>query len=181
MTSSSERAGLEPAQVEASRRAFLQRLCLGLGALCGALLGAPIIVFFLGPLIRQPAEAWRPVGKVGRFRVGEVAKVDFVNTSPLPWSGQAARSAAWLQRLDADRFRAFAVKLHPSGLPGGLASRTRPVLLSLPRRRLLQGRHGGGGSAAQAAAAVSGAGAQRAGGDPHQSDPDHHQHHEMRG
>jgi menaquinol-cytochrome c reductase iron-sulfur subunit len=40
-----------------------------------------------------------------------------MDTSPLPWAGVTAKTAAWLRRVSADRFVAFAVNCAHLGCP----------------------------------------------------------------
>lgn len=99
------------------RRRFLERLSIGLGALCGAALSIPAIGFVLGPLFRKPPDSWRGVGKIEAFKVGETVNVNFIDPSPLPWAGVTARTAAWLRRVDNEEFIAFAVNCSHLGCP----------------------------------------------------------------
>lgn len=100
-----------------SRRRFLERLSLGLGALGAAVLAIPSIGFILGPLLRKPPAVWRPVGKAEQFAIGTTVAVRFVDSSPLPWAGVTALTAAWLRRVDQDNFIAFAVNCSHLGCP----------------------------------------------------------------
>lgn len=99
------------------RRRFLNRLCLGLGGVCAAILGLPVIGFVVGPIFRHAEPAWRPVGKVDRFKVGETVSVTFDDPSPLPWAGVTARAAAWLRRNSEEDFTAFSVHCTHLGCP----------------------------------------------------------------
>jgi len=99
------------------RRRFFARLCIGLGALCGAALSVPGIGFVLGPLFRKPRNVWRAVGRIDDFRVGETVNVTFIDPSPLPWAGVTARTAAWLRRVNDQDFVAFAVNCSHLGCP----------------------------------------------------------------
>lgn len=99
------------------RRRFLERLSIGLGALCGAALAIPAIGFVLGPLFRKPPELWRGVGKLDDFKIGETVNVNFLDSSPLPWAGVTARTGAWLRRVSTDEFIAFAVNCSHLGCP----------------------------------------------------------------
>lgn len=73
------RAGYSP-----DRRAFLNRLSLALSGLIAAALGVPVIGFLLAPLFEASPRAWRPVGKVGTFRIGATVEVTFTDPSALP-------------------------------------------------------------------------------------------------
>lgn len=119
----SEGRSLTPAQVQASehgildRRQFLARLCFGLGALGSAVLGLPVIGFLLSPLLRQAPALWRQVGPVDQFQVGQTVPVTFLDASPLPWAGVAAKTAAWLRRDGEQKFVAFSIHCTHLGCP----------------------------------------------------------------
>jgi menaquinol-cytochrome c reductase iron-sulfur subunit len=99
------------------RRRFLERLSLGLAALCALMLATPGVGFVLGPLLRKVPELWRSVGKLDDFEVGRTTNVSFLDPSPLPWAGVTARSAAWVSRVSDDELIAFAVNCSHLGCP----------------------------------------------------------------
>lgn len=100
-----------------ARRRFLGRLGGGVAALAAVLAGVPLIGFLFSPVIREQRQAWRAVGEVERFPVGETVQVRFMDPEPLPWGGFAALSAAWLRREGADRFVAFSMYCTHTGCP----------------------------------------------------------------
>jgi menaquinol-cytochrome c reductase iron-sulfur subunit len=100
-----------------SRRQFLAKLSIGLGALAAAAASVPIIGFIVSPFVRQPPETWRSVGAVDNFKVGETVQVSFLNASPLPWAGVTANTAAWLRRDSEQEFTAFSVNCTHLGCP----------------------------------------------------------------
>src|SRR5207253_1481269 len=65
-----------------TRRAFLNRVGIGLSGVAAALVGVPVIGFLLAPLFQQSPEVWRPVGPVSQFKVGETVEVKFEDASP---------------------------------------------------------------------------------------------------
>lgn len=99
------------------RRGFLERISIGLAAVCGLVLAVPGVGFVFGPLFRKTPEIWRAVGKLGDFAVGETVNVTILDSSPLPWAGVTARTAAWLRRVDHNEFVAFAVNCSHLGCP----------------------------------------------------------------
>jgi menaquinol-cytochrome c reductase iron-sulfur subunit len=107
----------EDSPAEVSRRRFLERLSIGLGAVCSAILGIPVLGFLVAPLFRKTPSAWRTVGKVGQFEVGKTVNVTFLDSSPLPWAGVTAKTAAWLRRVNESEFIAFAVNCSHLGCP----------------------------------------------------------------
>jgi menaquinol-cytochrome c reductase iron-sulfur subunit len=104
-----------PGQID--RRAFFERLSIGLVAACATIIGVPIIGFVVAPLFRKAPETWRTVGKLGDFEIGKTVSVTFEDSSPLPWAGISARAAAWLRRESSDQFIAFSVHCTHLGCP----------------------------------------------------------------
>lgn len=105
------------APISPERRTFLTRLSLALAGLTGALVGIPIVSFLLGPLLQQPPEAWRTVGPVDRFKIGETVEATVDDPSPLPWAGVVSKTAMWLRRDSATSFTSFAVNCTHLGCP----------------------------------------------------------------
>lgn len=102
---------------EMTRRRFFERLCIGLGAVCAAILGVPLIGFVVAPLFRKSNEPWIAVGKIDDFKIGATVSVPYADPSPLPWAGVTSRGAAWLRRESADEFAAFSVHCTHMGCP----------------------------------------------------------------
>jgi menaquinol-cytochrome c reductase iron-sulfur subunit len=100
-----------------NRRKFLTRLSIGLGGVCAAVLGIPLVGFVVAPLFRKAPGEWRNVGKVGEFEIGKTVEVSFEDPSPLPWAGVTARAGAWLRRESTDGFIAFSVHCTHLGCP----------------------------------------------------------------
>jgi menaquinol-cytochrome c reductase iron-sulfur subunit len=100
-----------------SRRKFLARLSVGLGALAAAIASVPIVAYLLEPWLRLPAQVWRAVGGVDDFKVGATTAVTFKNASALPWSGPSSESGAWLRRDTQDQFTAFVLNCTHLGCP----------------------------------------------------------------
>jgi menaquinol-cytochrome c reductase iron-sulfur subunit len=90
---------------------------VGLGAVGGVALTAPLVGFVVAPLGRAVPLVFRSVGKVSDFKIGETVEVTFVDTSPLPWAGVTANTGAWLRRVSEDKFVAFAINCAHLGCP----------------------------------------------------------------
>jgi menaquinol-cytochrome c reductase iron-sulfur subunit len=101
----------------ATRRRFLDWLCLGLGGTIAGVVATPIVGYLLSPLLNPAKQVWRDVGAVGDFQTGATVEVAYQDPSPLPWSGQTAKSAAWLRRNEDGGFTAFAVNCTHLGCP----------------------------------------------------------------
>lgn len=98
-----------------SRRRFLAHLSVWLGSVAAALVAIPSVGFLLG--LRRTPRVWRDVGAVGQFPVGATLQVAFADSSPLPWAGVTAQTAAWLRRVDEENFIAFSVDCTHLGCP----------------------------------------------------------------
>jgi menaquinol-cytochrome c reductase iron-sulfur subunit len=104
-----------PAELE--RRQFLAKMSLTLGVVGGAAISVPGVGFVVAPLFRDSPRAWRPIGKVEAFKLGDTVNVVFLDASPLPWAGVTANSAAWLRRTGEEEFVAFSVNCAHLGCP----------------------------------------------------------------
>lgn len=102
---------------ECTRRQFFVHVSIALGSIAAVLVGIPIVGSILAPIIKKPKPEWRPVGTLDSFKIGEFVKVNYVNTSPLPWAGVTAESAAWLKRNGEEDFTAFSVNCAHLGCP----------------------------------------------------------------
>ena len=102
---------------EMSRRHVLRWLSIALGVLSAAIVGVPMLGFVFGPLFRRIPEVWRTVGPLEQFKVGETVNVTFLDSSPLPWAGVTARTAAWLRRVSATELTAFSINCTHLGCP----------------------------------------------------------------
>ncbi len=100
-----------------TRRRFLTRLSLGLGGLGALLAGIPFLGFLLSPVRREEPEVWRAVAQVDDLPIGATIKVSFLDPTPVPWAGFAARSAAWLRREGEQEFIAFSLYCTHTGCP----------------------------------------------------------------
>ena len=99
------------------RRRFLSRMSLALSGLAATIVGIPVVGFILGPVIQSEQPVWRQVGAVGNFEIGQTVKVTFEDPSPAEWAGVTALTAAWLRRVDAANFEAFAINCAHLGCP----------------------------------------------------------------
>jgi menaquinol-cytochrome c reductase iron-sulfur subunit len=102
---------------EITRRRFFEKLSIGLGALCGAILSVPLVGFVMAPLFRKTPQDWVSLGKVDEFEVGKTVNRTFTDPSPLPWAGITSKSAAWLRRESETEFIAFSVNCTHLGCP----------------------------------------------------------------
>ena len=103
-------------EVPLGRRAFFAWLTYGLGAIAAALLGVPLIAYFLGALRKTPI-AWIPVGPIDSFPVNETRLVVFDNAIRQPWDGMTARIGAYVRKQGNDKFLIFAMNCTHLGCP----------------------------------------------------------------
>src|SRR3989337_1346861 len=102
---------------ECNRREFLIKISIALSGIAGALVAIPVIGSIIAPLFQKRQEVWRSVGAADSFKIGDTVKVDFLDSSPLPWAGITAKSAAWLRRVGEEEFIAFSVNCAHLGCP----------------------------------------------------------------
>jgi menaquinol-cytochrome c reductase iron-sulfur subunit len=107
----------EPTREEINRRRFLGKFSLALAGVGGAIITLPLIGFIFAPFFRRDPAVWRTVGTVSDFKIGETSSVDFLDSSPLPWAGMTAKTAAWLRRTSDRDFIAFAINCSHLGCP----------------------------------------------------------------
>jgi nitrate reductase gamma subunit len=103
----------EPSDLD--RRRLLARLGIFVGSVSAAIVAIPSIAFLLG--LRKAPEVWRGLGAADSFQIGQTVEVSFLDSSPLPWSGVTARTAAWLRRESDQQFIAFAINCTHLGCP----------------------------------------------------------------
>ena len=102
---------------ELDRRRFLSKVSVTLGVVGGAALSVPGVIFVVAPLLSDTPSEWRAVGKVDSFQIGATVNVVFLDSSPLPWAGVTAKTAAWLRRTTEQEFIAFSVNCAHLGCP----------------------------------------------------------------
>ncbi len=113
-TSEKQRPGDPVSQL---RRDLLNTLCILLGLGASSLVAAPVIGFLLAPFLRPKPRAWRPVGRLEDFRIGETVEVKITRSNPLPWDGFLSETAAWLRRESEGFLIAFSVNCTHLGCP----------------------------------------------------------------
>lgn len=102
---------------DADRRSFFSRLSIALGALIGAIMTLPGVAFVLAPVFRKTPRAWRSVGAVDSFKLGDTVLVSFEDPSPEPWAGVTAETGAWVRRTGEKEFIAFSINCRHLGCP----------------------------------------------------------------
>lgn len=100
-----------------SRRSFLSKLSVGIGAIIGTVLAFPLITAMLDPVTRETGKKWRQIGMASNFEEGNTQLVTFKNASPYKWSGKIAQSAAYIRKEENGEFVAFSVNCSHLGCP----------------------------------------------------------------
>ena len=102
------------------RRTFFQWLTYGLSAVAAAVLGVPLVGYFVGA--RKREVRWVPLDEVGRFPVDETRLKTFDNPLRQPWDGMTALTGVFVRNLGTDgqgkpQFLVFAVNCAHLGCP----------------------------------------------------------------
>lgn len=105
-----------PTTATADRRNVLQWLAFTLGGLATAAAGLPILGYFLGPVRPQPDD-WIDLGPIRAFPNKQTRLVTYTNPRTQPWDGDTAKAAAYVRRLEGDKFQVFAVTCAHLGCP----------------------------------------------------------------
>jgi menaquinol-cytochrome c reductase iron-sulfur subunit len=103
--------------VSSLRRQMLSAFCVGLGLAASAMVAAPVVGFLVAPFLRPKPRAWRPVGRLDDFKIGETVQVKFARSNPLPWDGFLAETSAWLRRESEGYLVAFSINCTHLGCP----------------------------------------------------------------
>jgi menaquinol-cytochrome c reductase iron-sulfur subunit len=100
-----------------TRRRFLSWLTAGLGAVAAVAAAIPAVGYLFVPPPERRREAWRAVGEVDDFRIGDTVEARFLDVAAVAWAGQAAEIAVWLRRKSATEFIAFSLNCTHLGCP----------------------------------------------------------------
>lgn len=98
-------------------RKLLSFFSLGMGAAAAAVVSVPIIGYLLEPLLHPSPNVWRTLGTLESFNIGQTVQVAIDDPSPLAWSGETARTAAWVRRNGQSDFTVFAINCAHLGCP----------------------------------------------------------------
>ena len=119
------------------------KLCVGLGGVCAAILGVPLVGFIVAPLFRKTPEIWRSGRKSRRSsRSAKTVNVHFHGPLAAAVGGRhRARARPGCAATSDDEFIAFSINCTHLGCPVRWLADAELVHVPVPRRRLLQGRH----------------------------------------
>jgi menaquinol-cytochrome c reductase iron-sulfur subunit len=99
------------------RRRFLTKISLAMAGIAAVLAGLPFVGFLFSPVIERQRQAWRTVGGVEDFPIGDTRMVTYLDPEPLPWAGFAGYSAAWVRRDRGEDFTVFSMYCTHTGCP----------------------------------------------------------------
>ena len=102
---------------DAARRGFLTKIIVGVGACVSGVLALPLVSALVDPATRKRKQAWRAVARAADFADAETKLVDFENASPYKWSGDIAKSAAYVRREPDGTFVAYSINCAHLGCP----------------------------------------------------------------
>ena len=109
-----------PAVRKLSRRQMLGVLGLGINAIAGAMIAAPIIGYILAPASRRRIDKelqWVSLGELTKYPVGQTRFATYRNPTSVPWDGDTADVACWVRRISTDQLQVFAVNCAHLGCP----------------------------------------------------------------
>jgi|SRR6185437_2618856 len=102
---------------EMTRKEFMTRVSLSIAAISAVVMAVPCVAALVAPLLESNPSSWRTVGRLEDFPVGSTRLVNFENADAEPYAGMLTKSAAWLRRVDQEKFTAFAVNCTHLGCP----------------------------------------------------------------
>jgi Rieske Fe-S protein len=114
-------AGNKTEPQKLSRRQMLLTVVgVGLNAIAGVLLAAPIIGYFMAPAGRKQIKRdieWLSLGALGQFPAGETRLATYRNPDIHPSDGQTGDIPCWVRHIGAGQFQIFAINCAHLGCP----------------------------------------------------------------
>ncbi len=84
-----------------ARRVFMRMLTGAMGAVAAALVGLPLLGYFVGR--RRRRVFWVAMGPVGDFPLNQTRKIDFDNPLRQPWDGMTAYTGVYVRNVGQDQ------------------------------------------------------------------------------
>ena len=107
----------EKSSEDISRRAFLTRATVALGAVIAAALSVTGLGYFISPAFQRREEDWVDLGPAGDFKAGSPALVEFTQRRRDAWVTSERRSSAWVVTSDGKKFTSFDPRCTHLGCP----------------------------------------------------------------
>ncbi len=102
-----------------SRRNLLMNIGIGLNALVGLAIAAPVLGYIIGPAVRKKGyyKSWVTLGNLERYPNGQTRLATFVEPFRSPDDGATDNTACWVRRLSDQTFQVFAINCAHLGCP----------------------------------------------------------------
>src|SRR5262249_14202622 len=104
---------------EPMRRRMLQWWAVGMGAVASAVMGLPLVGYFLNIVLKPEPDEWIDLGAVSEYPERQTRLRDFVLpwAKKQEWNGPTKKASAYVRRLDGNSFEIFAVNCAHLGCP----------------------------------------------------------------
>ena len=101
----------------ATRRDFMLKLGIGINAIAGALVGIPIIGFFISSIVKGNQPTWVSLGSIDQFPENTTRMAVFLNPIRTQADGATANIPCWVKRETGENFTVFAINCAHLGCP----------------------------------------------------------------
>jgi menaquinol-cytochrome c reductase iron-sulfur subunit len=101
----------------ATRRDFMLKLGIGINAIAGALVGIPIIGFFISSAVQGKKDTWVSLGSIDQFPENATRMAVFLNPYRTQADGVTANIPCWVKREKGENFTVFAINCAHLGCP----------------------------------------------------------------
>jgi quinol---cytochrome c reductase iron-sulfur subunit, bacillus type len=101
----------------ATRRDFMLKLGIGINAIAGALVGIPIIGFFISSIVKANQPTWVSLGSIDQFPENTTRMAVFLNPYRTQADGATANVPCWVKRENGEDFTVFAINCAHLGCP----------------------------------------------------------------
>jgi len=101
----------------ATRRDFMLKLGIGINAIAGALVGIPIIGFFISSIVKGNQPTWVSLGSIDQFPENTTRMAVFLNPIRTQADGATANIPCWVKRESGENFTVFAINCAHLGCP----------------------------------------------------------------
>ena len=93
------------------------KLGIGINAIAGALVGIPIIGFFVSSVVRTNQPTWVSLGSIDQFPENTTRMAVFLNPYRTQADGATANVPCWVKREKGEKFTVFAINCAHLGCP----------------------------------------------------------------
>jgi len=107
------------------RRRFFKAFVTGIGAVIGGLLAVPLAGLYALPALKKSTAAWKTVGPVDEFPVGDIQLVPLQPLERRQWPEDWGQDAAWVYRRSAEDFIVYDFHCTHVGCPVNWSSQAQ--------------------------------------------------------